>query len=402
MSETVMAAKNDKLIVSASPHITRNRTTRGIMLDVCIALVPAIAAAVVFFGITALTMVGICIAACVSSEFLFTIIRKGGVPFKKGWLEKAKKNAADSSIKDCSAVVTGILLALNLPVILKEGGKLSGIFDLSGVDLGMTFAVCIVGSVFAIVIVKMLFGGIGKNFANPAMTARIFLVLTFAVLTKPAVNLLMGDAATGATWLTEIHKTTDAVANPNLLDLFLGVKNSAAVGEVSVLALLIGGAYLCIRKVVDPRLPLMIIGSVAVFSFLLSCINFDKAAEGWTYTGFDYKVILPSIMSGGLFLGAIFMATDYSSSPNTKWGNMLYGFAMGLLITLFRKFSEFPEGVSFAIVIMNILTPLIDKYIVPIPFGKKGQKKPKLKRPKAERYGGKDEKNNPEAEKGAA
>ncbi len=393
MSETV---KSDKLVVSASPHITRKRTTRGIMLDVIIALVPAIAAAVIFFGMVSLVMVVICAAVCVTSELLFTVIRKGGVPFASGWWEKTKKNAKESSIFDCSAVVTGILLALNLPVILSKGadGKqipLGSVFDFN-IDWGSTFLLCIIGSVFAIVLVKMLFGGIGKNFANPAMTARIFLLITFAkIMTAPALNLI-GDATTSATWLTQSHQVEAAVASPSFLDMFLGVKNSAAVGEVSILALLIGGVYLCVRKVIDFRLPLLIIVTATLFAFLTSFIKYVQVTEivngeevvktVWKGGfGLDTSVILPSMMSGGLFLGAIFMATDYSSSPDTKWGNIIYALGIGLLVGIFRKFSQYPEGVSFAIVLMNIMTPLIDKYIVPRPFGKKKEEKP-LKNPK--------------------
>jgi len=162
-----------------------------------------------------------------------------------------------------------------------------------------------------------------------------------------------GEMTTGATWLAGKRET----AGINLLNMFLGLKNASAVGETSVLALLLGGIYLCARRVIDFRLPLIILGSAAFFVLV-----FNK---------FDFRTVLPHLMSGGLVLGAFFMATDYSSSPDTFWGNMLYGFFIGFLVMIFRMFSNMPEGVSFAILIMNILTPLIDKYIVPAPFGRK-------------------------------
>jgi electron transport complex protein RnfD len=339
----------ENLIVSVSPHIKSKNTTQKIMADVLIALVPALAAAVVFFGIGALIQTVLCVLFAGVSELLFFMVTKKRWEFKKlGAIIK------DSTLLDLSFAVTGVLLALNLPVFLSEGtSQLDGIFDIAALDWGKTILYPLVGSVFAIVAVKMLFGGIGKNFANPALTARIFLLLCFGAMATATVNIF-GDATTSATLLS--GEKPVVFADPNFLDMFLGIKNAAAVGEVSALALLLGGGYLVARRVIDWKIPLIILASTALF---VLCFN-----------DFSGAVVLPNLLSGGLLLGAIFMATDYSTSPNTLWGTVIYSAAIGFFVALIRRFGSYPEGVSFAIVIMNIVTPLIDKYVVPRPFGR--------------------------------
>ncbi|GHV00564.1 electron transport complex subunit D [Clostridia bacterium] len=351
----------DNLVVSVSPHIRAKHTTRSIMAHVLIALAPAFAAAVVFFGVSVIAQAVLCVAVCAASEFLFGLCR--ALAAKRKF---TKHDAKTSSIWDLSCVVTGLLLALNLPVFLKPetaGGaahNLTGIFDLQYIDWGRMVFLCVVGGVVAIVLVKMAFGGIGKNFANPALTARIFLALCFASFMGAATRNILApaDITTGATFLggaeSEAFRT-------DYLNMFLGVKNAAAVGEVSAAALLLGGIYLCVMRIIDWKLPLAVLLSAALFIFLFS--------------GFKLELTLTHILSGGLFLGAIFMATDYSTSPNTFAGSMIYAAGIGFLVALIRFKGGYPEGVSFAIVMMNVVTPLIDKYVVPIPFGGRARKK---------------------------
>ncbi|MDR1093970.1 MAG: RnfABCDGE type electron transport complex subunit D [Clostridiales bacterium] len=357
----------DNLVVSVSPHIRAKHTTRSIMARVLIALAPALVAAAVFFGASVVIQAALCVVFCAASEFLFGLFRVLAAKRKFG-----KADAKKSGMWDLSCAVTGLLLALNLPVFLKKGAggaayNMAGMFDFSHIDWGNMVFLCFVGSVVAIVLVKMAFGGIGKNFANPALTARIFLMLCFTSFMGAAVrNVMMpADVATGATFLG-MGEAAPAAFRTDYLMMFLGVKNAAAVGEVSAAALLAGGVYLCVIKVIDWKLPLAVLLSAALFIFLFS--------------GFKIELTLTHILSGGLFLGAIFMATDYSTSPNTFAGSMVYAVGIGFFVALLRFKSDYPEGVSFAIVIMNIVTPLIDKYIVPIPFGgrvKRAKKKPR-------------------------
>lgn len=330
-------------IVSSSPHISSNSSTRKIMLDVIIALIPAIIASVLIYGFYPLFMIILCVASAVFSEWAFNAITK-------------KKQ----SVGDLSAVVTGIILALNLPAVVP-------------------FYVPIVGAVFAIVIVKMLFGGIGKNFANPAITARIFLVLAWTgVMTKyvapidlsdgsnlfayfsQAVNIHLPDAITSATPLALVKKSIANSTNPSAglsaLGMFLGTIGGSA-GEVSTLAILIGGVYLAIRKVIDIKIPLLYIASTVVFTALFFCKSEFVGEYVWTY-----------LLGGGLMFGAVFMATDYASSPKSPIAVVIYGVGLGFLTVVIRKYSTMPEGVSFAILIMNCVAPLLDK-IMPKAFG---------------------------------
>jgi len=320
-----------KLVVSGAPHITDKASTQRIMIDVLIALLPATVMSIVIFGWRALAVVAVAVASAVAAEFVYGIVAKKKDRFK------------NLSIKDCSAAVTGLLVALNVP---------------STLPLWMVA----LGSVFAIVIVKMLFGGLGKNFANPAMTARLFLLISFAQLmsqSAPTTGAFGMEIASGATWLA--NRLPEDVAQ-NVLGMILGNKASCAMGEVSIVALLVGYAYLCVRKVIDWKMPLVIIGGVALFALLFDALP--------NHTGADIGyVTLGHVLSGGVVLGAVFMATDYATSPNTTLGSMIYALAIALLTVVIRVFGSYPEGMSCAIVLMNILTPVIDKLIVPKPFG---------------------------------
>jgi electron transport complex protein RnfD len=313
-----------KLKVSSSPHINDKDTASGIMRDVIIALIPATIAGTVIFGFYSLIVIAVCVGSCLLSEYFYNYFLK-----------------KPQTIKDLSAVVTGILLGLNLPPLVP-------------------LYVPVIGSVFAIIIVKMLFGGIGKNFANPAITARIFLILSFGTLMTHFISPVdysqgffkgffgkfsMTDAVASSTPLTD--------GDFNLLDLFIGT-TEGCIGETSAVALLIGGIYLCVRRVIDFRLPLVIFAVMAAFSFIFSG---------------DIASVLPSLLSGGLILGAIFMATDYATSPNTVRGLMIYGLFIGIVNSILREFSPMAEGMSYAILLGNIVTPIIDKYIYPKKFG---------------------------------
>ena len=312
-----------QLTVAASPHFRSGNSTAKIMLDVIIALCPALIAGVIVFGWRALLVVAVCILSCIVFEYLSRLVMK-----------------RDNTIGDLSAVVTGMLLALNLPVTI---------------PLWMA----VIGCFIAIVIVKQLFGGIGQNFANPAITARIVLMISFTTQmthwVQPFFYQNSGvDAITTATPLTMIA-TPDKL--PSMLEMFLGAKGGC-IGEVSGLALLIGGLYLVIKRVISPTVPLVFIGTVFVFSALFGAQPVYQ------------------LLSGGLMLGAIFMATDYSTSPITEWGKVIFGFGCGFITVMIRVFGSYPEGVSFSILFMNILVPYIDKATVSRPMGGKKQSKP--------------------------
>ncbi len=299
------------LHISVSPHIHGNKSTRGFMLDVILALLPATIAGTIIFGAGALLVIALCVGTCVVSEFLFNLILK-----------------RKQTIGDLSAVVTGLLLALNLP---------------ANVPLWQA----IVGSVFAIIIVKCFFGGLGCNIVNPAITARVFMLVAFGSMAAPAFPL---DAVAGATPLVQLSEGTV----PAIKDLFLGTIGGA-IGETCSLALLIGGAYLLIRKVISWHIPVSFIATVFIFSL---CVE-----------GFDFTKALAWILSGGLLIGAFFMATDYVTSPTTPLGSIIFGIGAGLITALIRFWGGYPEGVSFAILLMNILTPFIDKLTARKVFG---------------------------------
>lgn len=307
--------------VSVSPHIRDKSSTRKIMIDVCIALVPTLAFGVWHFGINALFVILSSVLSCVVSEAVFELIVKKPI-----------------TVFDFSAVVTGLILALNMPP-------------------NIAWWVPAIGGVFAIVIVKMLFGGIGQNIMNPALAARCFLLISFASrMTDFSV-----DGVSSATPLA-VLKTGGSV---DLLDAFLGFK-TGCIGEVSILAILIGAAYLLIRKVISIRIPAVYILSTALFIFL-----FTLAATGMP----TWQFMLGELLTGGLMAGAFFMATDYTTSPITKWGQVIYAVLIGFLTAAFRVLGSSAEGVSYAIIISNLFVPIIEKITVPKPFGVKKKEK---------------------------
>lgn len=303
----------------SSPFTHCGASTQRIMLDVIIALLPATVAAIVIFGTKALVPILSCVIAAVVSEFLFNVITH-----------------RKQSIGDLSAVVTGLLLGLNL-------------------STNVPVWQCVLGSVFAIVFVKCLFGGLGHNFANPAITARVFLLVSFAQVAGGAMPKGV-DLVTSATPL-EVLKT-GGEGLPSLLDMFLGVRGGA-VGETCVIALLIGFAYLVIRRVIRWYVPAIFVGSVFVLYFVTT---------GSAVTA------LYQIMAGGLFLGAIFMATDYQTSPINNKGKAFFALGCGILTFVIREYCAYPEGVSLSILVMNILAPMIEKWTAATPLGLGGAK----------------------------
>lgn len=318
-----------KLIISNTPHIKSKSSTKRIMIDVLIALVPATVMGVVYFGLYALLLVALSILSCIASEVIYLLIR--GEKFKD-ILNKF----------DFTSAVTGLLLGLNLPA-------------------NCPWYIPLLGGVFAVIVVKMLFGGTGKNFVNPAIAARVFLLISFAeamtTWAVPSVGAIKtSTVATGATALGSVIKGERVISN---LDLFLGTGvSSGALGETCKTALIVGYVYLLIRKVVDYK-PLIYIGVTGLMTVVL---------QG------SFSAFLPSVLSGGLMLGAIFMATDYVTTPNTTVGNIVYFVALGLLTALLRHLKG-TEVVSYCILLMNFFVPLIDRFIVPKPFGYQKPKK---------------------------
>lgn len=292
------------------------------MRDVLIALTPAWIASVVFFGLQALLNIVLCVGVCLLSEFLFNIITK-------------KKQ----TISDLSACVTGLLLGLSLPAN-------AGVWP------------CIVGSVFAIIVVKCLFGGIGCNFANPAVTARILLLSSFGKTVGGGTATLFqnADLVAGATPLDSIN--AGKLDNlPGVLDMLIG-NRAGAIGETCIIALVLGGIYLIVRKVINWQTPAVLLGTVFILSLIIKQ---------------DISVALYEILGGGVVLAAFFMATDYSTTPINKLGKIVFAFGCGVLTIIFRFFSSMPEGISYAILIMNILSPYIEKLCAKKPLGKVGK-----------------------------
>lgn len=294
-------------IVTISPHIATKNTTSVIMRDVLIALCPALVAGCVVFGLRALLVVAVTTLACMLFEWGYE-----------------KLCGKPSTLSDLSAAVTGVLLAFNLPV-------------------SIPLWQAVFGALVAMVAVKGLFGGIGKNFANPAITARIVMFLAFS---KTMTAWVFPDAVSSATPLAML-------ANGETIDyltLLLG-NHGGCIGETSALALLLGFAYLLVRRVISWHTPVCFVGTVFVMSLILG-----QDAVG-------------QILSGGLMLGAIFMATDYSTTPSTNWGRVLFGIGAGLITVLIRFYGAYAEGVSFAILFMNILTPYLSRWTESKPFG---------------------------------
>lgn len=316
----------EKLIVSESPHIRGGQTTKGIMLDVVIALMPALIAGVLIFGYRAAVLASVCVLASVIFEWL--------------WCKIVKK---PSSIGDFSAVVTGLLLALNLPVT-------------------MPFWMAIIGALFAIVVVKQFFGGIGHNFMNPALAARAFLLTSWAqpmttwVAPFSKVSLFENaDAVAMATPLSIIKEGGGEL--PSYMDMFLG-KIGGCIGEVSTLALLVGAIYLLAKRVIDLKIPVSYLLTMAIMVFVFG------GDEG-LFTG----DALSHLLSGGIVLAAFFMATDYVTTPYTPKGQIIFGIGCGLLTAIIRLWGGYPEGASYSILLMNVMAPLIDRFTVPKKFG---------------------------------
>jgi electron transport complex protein RnfD/electron transport complex protein RnfC len=307
---------NKKLKVSSNPHVRDGMSTRGIMLAVIIALMPATIFGVINFGYHALLVILVSVGFSVLSEFVMCKILKKPV-----------------SVGDCSAIVTGLLLALNLP---------------SSFPLWMTA----LGACFAIVIVKMLFGGLGQNFMNPALGARCFLVISFA---KYMTNFTT-DVYTGPTPLAIVK----AGGEVNIFDMVIG-RTAGTIGETSMIAIVLGACFLIALGIIDLKIP----GSYIV-SFVIFILLFSKR-------GFDLNYICAQLAGGGLMLGAFFMATDYVTRPITKKGQYVFGILLGILTGVFRIFGPGAEGVSFAIILGNLLVPLIEKITLPKAFGKGGE-----------------------------
>ena len=315
----------NKLNVSASPHVKSPKTVTGIMLDVIIALCPALFASFFLFGPQALAVVAVCVVTCVLSEFVCRKVMK-----------------RNNTIGDLSAIVTGLLLAFNLP---------------STIPLWMAA----VGSVVSIVVVKQFFGGIGQNFVNPALVGRIVLLTSFPVamstwtapLTWSMSNL---DGLTSASPLADIHTMVSAGTIPDatLIEMLIGWR-AGCLDETCALAIILGGIYLIARKVISPTIPLIYIGTVAAIMLI--------AGKG------NLSFVAYELLGGGLLLGAVFMATDYTTSPITFKGKIIFAVGCGIITSLIRIFGNLPEGVSYSIIIMNILVPLIENITLPKPFG---------------------------------
>ena len=330
--------KELKLTVSSSPHVNSPVSTRSLMLDVLIALIPALCMGVYFFGPRALVLTLVSVAGCEAFEMLYRkLLKKPG------------------TAGDLSAAVTGVLLAFVCPVALP-------------------YWTILIGDFFAMMVVKQLFGGLGKNFLNPALAGRAFLMLSYPVFmttwVKPGINnwfgitAAVGDAVTAATPMGTMHGSTVAAATlpwlgeagSTLQDLFIG-NVGGCIGEVSALALIIGGAYRIFRGVINIRIPGAYIGTVAVLTLI-----FAKGDNNFMW-------MLSQLFGGGLMLGAFFMATDYVTSPCTPKGEIIFGVGCGLLTVFIRYFGGYPEGVSYAILLMNVCTPIIEKYTHPSRFG---------------------------------
>ena len=320
----------NKLIVSSSPHVRSNQDTSYIMKQVVIALLPATLAALFFFRLSALNVIFFCVAGAVGAEFLCQKISK-----------------QESTIGDFSAVVTGLLLAFNVPASLP-------------------WWMCVLGAAFAIIVVKMVFGGIGNNFVNPALAARAFLLASFPVAmtmwTKTGINWVNSeniDAYTTATPLSFLKVGSNGVSA--LTDSGINIGNmligniSGCIGETSAILIILGGLYLMYKGIINYVIPTFYIATVAILMFILG--------------EFSFTFVIYELLSGGLMLGAFFMLTDYTTSPMTKKGQIIYAVLAGLITTVIRLYGGYPEGVSYSILFVNVMTPLIDKYTKTKVFG---------------------------------
>ena len=320
----------NKLIVSSSPHVRTNKDTSYIMKQVVIALLPATLAALFFFRLSALNVIFFCVTGSVGAEFVCQKISK-----------------QESTIGDFSAVVTGLLLAFNVPASLP-------------------WWMCLLGAAFAIIVVKMVFGGIGNNFVNPALAARAFLLASFPVAmtlwTRTGVNWVSSgniDAYTTATPLSFLKEGSNGVSS--LADSGISISNmligniGGCIGETSAVLIILGGLYLMYKGIINYVIPTFYICTVAILMFILG--------------GFNFTFVIYELLAGGLMLGAFFMLTDYTTSPMTKKGQIIYAVLAGLITTVIRLYGGYPEGVSYSILLVNIMTPLIDKYTKTKVFG---------------------------------
>ncbi|MEG0075236.1 MAG: RnfABCDGE type electron transport complex subunit D [Eubacterium sp.] len=313
-----------KLTVSSSPHIRSVNTTASIMQNVVIALLPALVVAAYVFGLRTFYIIAICVATCVLSEALIQKLMNKPI-----------------TVNDWSAVVTGVLLGFNLPI-------------------NATWWMCVIGSIFAIGLVKQCFGGLGHNFINPALAARAFLVASWPTRMTGAAYIPPADTFTTATPLGLLSEGGDLSMMPSNLDLFFGINGVyGAIGEISALALLAGGIYLIARGIISWRIPTVYLVTVAILSIV-----------------FGQDPIF-QLCSGGLMLGAFFMATDYVSSPTTPLGQLIYAFGCGLITVIIRQFGGYPEGVSYSILLMNVAAPLIERFTKPQMYGALKKKKEK-------------------------
>lgn len=312
-----------KLSVSSTPHIRSKQTIESVMLDVIIALTPALLCGLYYFGLRALIIIALSVGSCLLGEFLFNKITK-----------------STQTIGDLSAVITGLLLSFSLPV-------------------ATPYYIPVVGGLFAIVVVKMIFGGLGQNFANPALAARAFLLASYPVAmttwTAPVNNLFSMDAVTTATPIALINESEVAytLTNADFMSALFG-NVGGSIGETSALAVIAGGIYLLARHTISWRIPVTFIGSFFVMAFI-NRGAFDMAI---------YEVLLGSVL-----LGAFFMATDYTTSPMSAKGQLIFGLGCGILTYTIRTWGAFPEGVTYAILLMNLTVPLLDRYMKPRVFG---------------------------------
>jgi len=321
---------DNKLIVSSSPHVRSSQDTCYIMKQVIIALLPATLAALYFFRLSAANVIFFCVAGAVGSEFIFQKITKQEV-----------------TIGDFSAVITGLLLAFNVPASLP-------------------WWMCLIGSIFAIIVVKMVFGGIGNNFLNPALGARAFLLASFPVAmtawTKTGINWVSSgniDAYTTATPLSFLKAGSNGISaltssGISIGDMLIG-NIGGCIGETSTILIILGGLYLMYKGIINYVMPTFYIATVAILMFILG--------------GFSINFVIYELLSGGLMLGAFFMLTDYTTSPMTKKGQVIYAIIAGVITTVIRLYGGYPEGVSYSILFVNVMTPLIDKYTKRKVFG---------------------------------
>ena len=318
----------NKLFVAPSPHVHGAQSTQSLMRDVLIALLPALAVSIWVYGADVLTVSAIAVVSCVVTEFLIQKFLLGGEP----------------TVSNLSAAVTGLLLAFNLPA-------------------SIPWWIVVIGSVVAIGVAKMTFGGLGRNPFNPALVGRVFLLIAYPVqMTSFSAPVVKGyaDAFSGATPLAAVKSGAVSVEQADLLNMFCGAV-PGSLGEIAAAALIVGGIYLLWRKVITWHIPVAVLGSMAVFAFVVALLNGGGAML--------YELPAFHLLAGGALLGAIYMATDYVTSPMTHKGMLIYGAGIGVITMVIRLWGAYPEGMSFAILLMNSVAPLINRYVKPKRFG---------------------------------